>query len=154
MVSIRSSAPIRPSVCDPYDPSVRFSESAGIYKTTDGGRNFKKLTTGLPTCKLGRIGLDYYRKDPNVVFAIVDSEKIALGPVPAKKIAQGNGEVGFKGEDANPGVTVTSTEIDGPADKAGLRVDDVILALDKKEIKNNADFMEQLRDAMPARSSS
>ena len=53
---------------------------SGIYKTTDGGKTFKKLTKGLPTCKLGRIGLDCYRKDPNVVYAIVDCEKIGKAP--------------------------------------------------------------------------
>ena len=50
----------------------------GIYKTTDGGANWKKLTKGLPYENggdVGRIGLDVYRKDPNIVYAIVQHEK-------------------------------------------------------------------------------
>jgi photosystem II stability/assembly factor-like uncharacterized protein len=51
---------------------------SAIYKTTDGGVNWKKLTKGLPYENggdTGRIGLDIYRKDPNIVYAIVQHEK-------------------------------------------------------------------------------
>jgi len=51
----------------------------GIYKTTDGGATWKKLSKGLPYENgggdIGRIGLDIYRKDPNIVYAIVQHEK-------------------------------------------------------------------------------
>ena len=50
----------------------------GIYKTTDGGASWKKLTKGLPYENggdVGRIGLDIYRRDPNIVYAIVQHEK-------------------------------------------------------------------------------
>jgi photosystem II stability/assembly factor-like uncharacterized protein len=51
----------------------------GIYKTSDGGATWKKLTKGLPyetsTADIGRIGLDIYRKDPNIVYALVQHEK-------------------------------------------------------------------------------
>ena len=51
---------------------------SGIYKTTDGGATWKKLTKGLPYENggdTGRIGLDIYRKDPNIVYAVVQHEK-------------------------------------------------------------------------------
>ncbi len=51
---------------------------SGIYKTVDGGATWKKLTKGLPYengGETGRIGLDIYRKDPNVIYAIVQHEK-------------------------------------------------------------------------------
>lgn len=51
---------------------------SAIYKTTDGGTTWKKLTKGLPYENggdTGRIGLDIYRKDPNIVYAIVQHEK-------------------------------------------------------------------------------
>ncbi len=51
---------------------------SAIYKTTDGGATWKKLTKGLPYENggdTGRIGLDIYRKDSNVVYAIVQHEK-------------------------------------------------------------------------------
>jgi len=49
------------------------SESGGIHRTRDGGRTWTKLTNGLPT-RTGRIGLSVYRKAPNVVFAVVESD--------------------------------------------------------------------------------
>lgn len=50
----------------------------GIYKTVDGGATWKKLTKGLPYENggdVGRIGLDIYRRDSNIVYAIVQHEK-------------------------------------------------------------------------------
>jgi photosystem II stability/assembly factor-like uncharacterized protein len=51
---------------------------SGIYRTTDGGVNWKKLTNGLPKTDMGRIGLDVYRKNPNVVYALVESEESGI----------------------------------------------------------------------------
>lgn len=52
--------------------------AGGIYKTTDGGATWKKVTKGLPYENggdVGRIGLDVYRRNPNIVYAIVQHEK-------------------------------------------------------------------------------
>lgn len=51
---------------------------SGIYRTTDGGATWKKLTNGLPKGEMGRIGLDVYRKNPNVVYALVESEESGI----------------------------------------------------------------------------
>jgi photosystem II stability/assembly factor-like uncharacterized protein len=45
----------------------------GIFKSTDGGATWKKLEKGLPP-ETGRIGLDIFRKDPKIVYAIVQSD--------------------------------------------------------------------------------
>ena len=47
---------------------------SGIYKSTDAGRTWTKLTAGLPAGSLGRIGLDIYRRDPTIVYALVQGE--------------------------------------------------------------------------------
>jgi len=47
--------------------------ASGIYKTTDGGANWKKLSGGLPEGIIGRIGLDLYQKNPNTLYAVVDN---------------------------------------------------------------------------------
>jgi photosystem II stability/assembly factor-like uncharacterized protein len=50
-----------------------------IYKTTDGGKTWKKLTVGLPlNIDLGRTGLAIYEKNPLIVYARVD-EEVDLG---------------------------------------------------------------------------
>ena len=41
---------------------------SGLYKTTDAGATWTKLTAGLPTGDAGRIGLDVWRKDSKVVY--------------------------------------------------------------------------------------
>lgn len=116
-----------PEGYDRYDPSKKWGANAGLYKTTDGGKSFRQVTKGLPTCALGRVGLDYYRKDPNVVFAIVDCEKIGMGPPqPAKAF------LGINGEDAEVGARLTQIVPKGPADRAGLQKDDIVLSIDGK----------------------
>src|SRR5262249_20460347 len=65
---------------DVNDPAKKWGPGGGLYRTTDGGKTFTKLTRGLPTCSLGRIGLCYSRKNPRTVFAVIESEKIGMGP--------------------------------------------------------------------------
>ncbi|HSA97161.1 MAG TPA: hypothetical protein VLJ16_13990, partial [Acidobacteriota bacterium] len=47
--------------------------NSGIFKTTDGGATWTKLTQGLPGGELGRIGLAISRSNPNVLAAIVEA---------------------------------------------------------------------------------
>jgi len=50
-----------------------------LYKTTDGGKTWKRLENGLPVEKeLGRTGLTLYDKNPNIIYARLD-EEINLG---------------------------------------------------------------------------
>jgi len=48
---------------------------SGIYKTTDGGAKWTKLTKGLPTVDMGRVGLGISSKNPNTVYALVTAQK-------------------------------------------------------------------------------
>ena len=50
-----------------------------LYKSTDGGRTWKKLTEGLPQgVPLGRAGLAIFEKNPSIVYARLD-EEVNLG---------------------------------------------------------------------------
>lgn len=50
-----------------------------LYKTTDGGKTWKRLTGGLPQgVALGRSGLDIFAKNPKIVYARLD-EEVNLG---------------------------------------------------------------------------
>lgn len=57
------------------NPRIEWGPAAGIYKTTDGGGKWTRLTEGLPDRPIGRCGIDVYRKDPNVIFAVVQTDK-------------------------------------------------------------------------------
>jgi photosystem II stability/assembly factor-like uncharacterized protein len=47
-----------------------------LWRTTDGGASWVKLTKGLPTDgDIGRIGLTVYRRDPQLVYALVEHAK-------------------------------------------------------------------------------
>jgi photosystem II stability/assembly factor-like uncharacterized protein len=48
---------------------------SGIYKSSDAGRTWTKLTKGIPEGPLGRIGLDVYRRNPNIVYARIEHER-------------------------------------------------------------------------------
>jgi len=48
---------------------------SSIYKTTDGGQTWVKLTNGLPKGNTGRIGIDIYRSNPNIVYAIIEHQE-------------------------------------------------------------------------------
>jgi len=41
---------------------------SGLYKSTDGGANWKELRNGLPEGDYGRIGISIFRQDPNIVY--------------------------------------------------------------------------------------
>ena len=47
------------------------SAGFGIYRSEDGGSNWDKITSGLPTAYNGKIQLDIYNADPNIVFASI-----------------------------------------------------------------------------------
>ncbi|MES1227466.1 MAG: glycosyl hydrolase, partial [Armatimonadota bacterium] len=56
--------------------AYRFSSGgrgSGLFKSTDGGKTWRKLDAGLPNSEVGRIGLSYYRKDPRIVMAVIEA---------------------------------------------------------------------------------
>jgi len=53
-------------------------ESA-IYKSVDGGANWKKLKSGLPTGDVGRIGMAVSPADPDILYAIIEAAYDAGG---------------------------------------------------------------------------
>ncbi len=51
---------------------------SGIHKTTDGGKTWKAINSGLPEPKFrGRIGIDLCRANPNVLYAFIDDYEVA-----------------------------------------------------------------------------
>jgi photosystem II stability/assembly factor-like uncharacterized protein len=74
-------------VMDPSDPKVLYAAmyqrqrsawgfngggpESGLFKSVDAGKSWIRLTAGIPEGSLGRIGLDIYRRNPKVVFALI-----------------------------------------------------------------------------------
>jgi photosystem II stability/assembly factor-like uncharacterized protein len=51
--------------------------NSGIYKTTDAGRTWRRITKGMPEGNLGRIGLDYFRANPKIMVATIEHRERA-----------------------------------------------------------------------------
>ncbi|MCU1286221.1 MAG: BNR/Asp-box repeat protein [Acidobacteriales bacterium] len=78
-------------VMDPANPMVLFAgmwqmqrspwmmvsggPSSGIYRSTDGGSTWKKLSEGLPEGPLGNIGLAVAPSNPRHIYALVEAKK-------------------------------------------------------------------------------
>jgi len=76
---------------DPRNPDVLFASSyqrrrrvwtlinggpgSGIHKSTDAGKTWTELTTGLPSVEMGRIGLAMSPADADVIYAIIEAQK-------------------------------------------------------------------------------
>jgi photosystem II stability/assembly factor-like uncharacterized protein len=86
-------------VIDPSDPTTLYAsfwnrvrkrwsdpmpeDGDYIYKTTDGGKTWKKIVKGLPHTKFtGRIGIAIATSNPNVLYAFVDDHNKKRDPSP------------------------------------------------------------------------
>ena len=101
-------------IMDPGDPNTLFAAmygrqrtawgfngsgpGGGIYRTVDGGSSWKRLEEGLPDGEMGRIGLDVYRRDGNLVFASVEGRRGQTGVYGSTD----RGETWEKLSDTNP----------------------------------------------------
>jgi photosystem II stability/assembly factor-like uncharacterized protein len=76
---------------DPRDPDVLYAASyqrrrhvwtlidggpeTAIYKSTDAGANWRKLTDGLPKVDMGKIGLAVSPANPDVLYAVIEAQR-------------------------------------------------------------------------------
>ncbi|MBP6009984.1 MAG: glycosyl hydrolase [Bacteroidia bacterium] len=81
-------------VMDPSNPDVLYASmwqfrrkpfafasggpGSALYKSSDGGKTWKKLTKGLPTGEIGRVALALAPSAPSNLFAIVEAKKTSL----------------------------------------------------------------------------
>ena len=56
---------------------IESGPESGIYRTDNGGDKWDRLGGGLPTGKIGRIGLDIYQKNPLILYALLENQNPA-----------------------------------------------------------------------------
>ena len=61
---------------------------SGIHKTTNGGKNWMKIKSGLPKKDMGRIGLSNAPSSPNTIYAIIEGDKKEQGTYLSKDFGQ------------------------------------------------------------------
>ena len=91
VLTISENTGVTDIVLDPKNPDVIYASAyqrrrhvgqaigggreAGIHKSTNGGRSWTKLTSGLPKCDIGRIALAVDgRRNPTEVYALVEAQ--------------------------------------------------------------------------------
>lgn len=84
------------------DPIKRWGPGSGIYVSKDSGKNWDKISKGLPTNEMGRIGLSASVSKAGVVYAEIETEK-------TPSFGQGNTRKGQK-PDVNKGGIYLSTD--------------------------------------------
>jgi photosystem II stability/assembly factor-like uncharacterized protein len=89
ILNISDNTGVTDVVLDPRNPDVLIAASyqrrrhvwtlinggpeSALHKSSDGGKTWKKLTSGLPAGDLGRIGLAVAPSNPDVVYAIIEA---------------------------------------------------------------------------------
>jgi len=46
---------------------------SGLWRSTDGGDTWTRITSGMPSGDLGRVGLDISKSTPNIVYAVIEA---------------------------------------------------------------------------------
>ena len=129
---------------DPFDsgnPIKRWGPGSGLYKSTDAGASWKKITAGLPKSNLGRIAVDYLQSNPEIIYALVDCEDIGKAPPGARLPAL----MGIQGNSRDGSATLTTITKDGPAEKAQLKKGDLVTEIDGKAVKNYRELVARIR---------
>lgn len=129
----------KPEGVDGYDPIRKWGPGGGLYRTSDGGQTWNKLTEGLPTSMTGRIGLDWQSKSPHTLVAIIDCEDIGKGPRPFSAF------LGVVGDNVDGQPIVTQIMPNSPAAKAGVEIGDQLVSIDQIKLEHFDQLLNELR---------
>jgi len=56
-----------------YYTLIHGGPESALWRSTDAGKNWNKVTSGIPPGELGRIGLDYARSNPSIIYAEIEA---------------------------------------------------------------------------------
>jgi len=90
VLNVSENTGINNVVIDPSNPDIMYATSeqrrrhvftkigggseSAVYKSTDAGKNWRKIMSGLPGVELGGMGIDVSPVNPNLVYLIVEAQ--------------------------------------------------------------------------------
>ncbi len=77
---------------------------SAIHKSTDGGRTWKRLEGGLPDGDIGRIGLDIYPQNPDILYATVANQNMTTADTGQNEAHEMHEQLEFEYHDRFGGV--------------------------------------------------
>ena len=79
---------------------VESGPKSGLFRTDDAGEKWTQVTGGLPTGKIGRIGVDMYQKNPLILYALLENQNPRSAAAASEAAAAGRGGRGAGGAGA------------------------------------------------------
>nr|WP_321409753.1 YCF48-related protein [uncultured Carboxylicivirga sp.] len=95
ILEISENTGINNIICDPRDPDILYATAeqrrrhvhtkigggpeSAVYKSTDAGKNWRKLTNGLPSEDIGGMGIAISPQNPDVLYLIIEAANNAGG---------------------------------------------------------------------------
>jgi photosystem II stability/assembly factor-like uncharacterized protein len=95
VLNISENTGVNNVIFHPKNPNIMFATSeqrrrhdftkigggpeTAIYKSTDGGQTWNKITSGLPDCDMGGIGIAISPANPDIVYTIIEAQEDAGG---------------------------------------------------------------------------
>src|SRR5262245_4268763 len=160
VLTISENTGVTDVVMDPRDPDVLIAAAyqrrrhvftlidggpeAGLHKTTDGGKQWKKLATGLPKEEMGRIGIAIAPTAPDTIYALI--ETAAANKAGGTFRSRDRGETWEKRSDYVPGGPMYYQEIFvDPKDADRVYSMDVFLKLSTDAGKTFANLGERYK---------
>ena len=129
-------------VMDPKNPDILYAamwqfrrtpwsfnsggKNSALYKTTDGGKTWKKIHNGFPKGKLGRIAIAVAPSNPKKLYAVIESEKdkdkgLYVSEDAGKHWKKTNGDFGITVRPFYFGRLVVDPKDENTVSKAGLQ---------------------------------
>ncbi len=115
---------------------------SGIWRSSDGGTTWERCESGLPTGDIGRIGLDVFPGEEDLIVATVSNQNrvpVKSGPV-----------IGLRVEWKDGQLVVIKVKKESGAEELGLKKGDVLKKLGDRELDDPFAWMHvlsELRDA-------
>jgi photosystem II stability/assembly factor-like uncharacterized protein len=108
------------------NPKIQFGPGAGLYKSTDAGQTWVRMRLGLQERNLGRCGIAVYRRDPRILYAVIQTDQTDIRTIPGQAGKTGDSRATggvFRSEDRGQSWTKVNDLCPRPFYYGQIRID-------------------------------